>query len=41
MRLRKAEQLLSSRDEIMDMLLNLFESHKLAVLTFEVIEKRR
>ena len=40
-RLHKAEQLLSSRDEIMDMLLNLRKSHKLAALTFEMIEKCR
>jgi hypothetical protein len=38
--LRKAKQLLSSCDEIMDMLLDLLESHKLAALTFEVIKER-
>jgi len=36
----KTKKLLSSRDKIMDMLLDLFESHKVAALTFEMIEKR-
>lgn len=36
----KAKELLSSRDEIMDMLLNLLKSQEVAALTFEMIEKR-
>jgi hypothetical protein len=39
-RLRKNKQLLLTRDEIMDMLLNPFKSHKAATLTFKMIEKR-
>lgn len=38
--LYKADQLLPSRNETMDVLLNLLEARKAAALTFQVIEKR-
>ncbi len=40
-RLCETQELLSSRDESMDVLLNLLEPHKLAALAFKVVEKRR
>ena len=39
-RLRKVEQLLSARDEIVNMLLYFLESYIVAAFTFKVTEKR-
>lgn len=37
----KANELLPPSDEIVNMRLNLLESHEVAALTFKVVEKRR